>query len=329
MNKHSLRLKTVLAVVGATAAVMVSPPLASAAPVAAPPTDVIQSPPTNQLTQTQVEKYWTSDRLRSARPVIQDVKAAPAAPDDASPVLTPGGDQFGNAQVARPYATADFKSRVTGKIFFVNPRDGLNYVCSGSVINSSGKSVVATAAHCVFQGGPNQHVWSQNLIFVPAYDNNARPLGTWSAATFWIPTTYFNRGNDRFAHEDDVASVAIQPQGASRITDVVGGLGWVPNNTGVINGFVTHGYPLERYGGEDQLRCIGNGRDGGGFNGVTFLITNNCVAFGGWSGGPVINPGNQLLAVVSGSDRFTNTFYARAASNTWIPVLDAAQAAGF
>jgi hypothetical protein len=43
----------------------------------------------------------------------------------------------------------------------------------------------------------------------------------------------------------------------------------------------------------------------------------------------VINGSNQLLGVTSGSDRSTNSFYARTASNTWVPVLNAAQAAGF
>lgn len=325
MRIRASRLKTLLVSAGLVAgAALVSAPLASAAS----PDGVVQSPQVGQFTQGQLEKFWTPERLRSARPVAQDAPKAAAAPQVASPVLTPGGDQFGNAQAARPY-TSDFNTRVTGKVFFLNPRDGLTYVCSGSVINSTGKSVVATAAHCVFQGGAGQSVWSQNFIFIPSYDNNSRPLGTWSAATFWIPTTYFNHGNDGVTHEDDVATVAIAAQGASKITNVVGGLGWVPNNSGTINGFDTHGYPQELYGGQNQLRCIGNGRNAGGFNGDTYLFTNNCVAFGGWSGGPVINGSNQLLGVTSGSDRSTNSFYARTASNTWVPVLDAAQAAGF
>ncbi|MFJ1768092.1 trypsin-like serine peptidase [Amycolatopsis sp. NPDC088138] len=325
MRIRALRLKTLLASAVLTAGVaLVSAPLASAGS----PDGAVQSPQLGQFTQAQAEKFWTPERLRGARPVIQDAPKAAARPANASPVLTPGGDQFGNAQAARPY-TSDFNTRVTGKVFFLNPRDGLTYVCSGSVINSTGKSVVATAAHCVFQGGAGQSVWSQNFIFIPSYDNNSRPLGTWSAATFWIPTTYFNHGNDGFTHEDDVATVAIAAQGTSKITNVVGGLGWVSNNSGVINGWDTHGYPQELYGGQNQLRCIGNGRDAGGFNGDTYLFTNNCVAFGGWSGGPVINGSNQLLAVTSGSDRSTNSFYARAASNTWVPVLNAAQAAGF
>jgi V8-like Glu-specific endopeptidase len=326
MGIRALRLKTFLAVAGLVAggALVASAPIASAAT-----TDgVVQSPQVDRLTQGQTEKFWTPEKLRSARPVVQDVPKVAAQPQAANPVLTPGGDQFGNAQVARPY-TSDFKSRVTGKVFFVNPRDGLTYVCSGSVINSTGKSVVATAAHCVFQGGAGQSIWSSNFIFIPSYDNNSRPLGTWNAAQFWIPTTYFNHGNDGFTHEDDVATVAISAQGANKITNVVGGLGWVSNNSGTINGWDTHGYPQEMYGGQNQLHCIGNGRDAGGFNGDTYLFTNNCVAFGGHSGGPVINGSNQLLAVTSGSDRSTNSFYARAASNTWIPVLNAAQAAGF
>ncbi|HKN57074.1 MAG TPA: trypsin-like serine protease [Amycolatopsis sp.] len=324
MRTHALRLMTLAATGLVAGALLVSAPLASAAPAS----DAVQAPQISRLSQAQAEKFWTPERLRNARPVAQDAPKATATPRNASPVLTPGGDQFGNAQAARPY-TSDFNTRVTGKVFFLNPRDGLTYVCSGSVINSTGKSVVATAAHCVFQGTAGQSLWSQNFIFIPSYDNNARPLGTWNAATFWIPTTYFNHGNDGRTHEDDVATVAIAAQGASKITNVVGGLGWVPNNSGVINGFDTHGYPQELYGGQNQLRCIGNGRDAGGFNGDTYLFTNNCVAFGGWSGGPVINGTNQLLGVTSGSDRSTNSFYARTASNTWVPVLNAAQAAGF
>ena len=312
----------------AIAAALVSPSLASAAPVTSPVAGVTQSPEAGRLSPTEAKNYWTPERMRTAKPVVQDVKSAPVAPDNAAPILTPGGDAFGNAQVAHPY-TASFNSRVTGKIFFVSPKDGLSYVCSGSVINSSGKSVVSTAAHCVFQGAANQNLWSQNLIFIPAYDNGATPMGTWSAATFWIPTTYFNHGNDGVVHEDDVAAVAIQQLNGQRITNVAGGLGWVPNNSGAINGFVSHGYPQEFYGGQNQLWCLGNGGNAGGFNGDTYLFTNNCVIFGGWSGGPVINGSNQLVAVVSGGDRFTNSFYARTASNTWTPVLNAAQAAGF
>jgi V8-like Glu-specific endopeptidase len=315
-------------VVAMATAVLVAPPLASAAPVSPAATGVTQSPQVEQLSQTEVEKYWTPERRRDAKPVIQDVKDSPAAPQDANPILTPGGDRFGNAQVARPY-TGSFNSRVTGKIFFTDPRDGLGYVCSGAVMNSSGRSVVSTAAHCVFQGGPGQHIWSENLIFIPSYDNGDDPLGTWAAATYWIPTSYFNHGNDGVVHEDDIATVAIQQLNGQRITDVVGGLGWVPNNSGNINGFDSHGYPQEFYGGQNQLWCRGNGGNAGGLNGVTYLFTNNCVIFGGWSGGPTINASNQLLAVVSGGDRFTNTFYARAGTNTWTPVIDAAQAAGF
>jgi V8-like Glu-specific endopeptidase len=327
MIPNKMRTALTGAVVLAAAVALVAPPLASAAPTAPPVAGVTQSPQVKQLSPAEVEDFWTPERMRDAKPVVQDAVKAPVE-RDASPVLTPGGDQFGNAQVARPY-TASFNSRVTGKIFFVDPRDGGTYVCSGAVMNSSGRSVVSTAAHCVFQGGPNQHVWSQNLVFVPSYDNGDDPLRTWSAVTFWIPTSYFNHGNDGVVHEDDIASVAIQQLDGQRITDVVGGLGWVPNNSGVINGFLSHGYPQERYGGQNQLWCLGNGRDAGGLNGVTYLFSNNCVIFGGWSGGPVINGSNQLLAVVSGGDRFTNTFYARTGTNTWIPVLDAAQAAGF
>jgi len=328
MIPNKMRTTLTGAVVLAAAVVLVSSPAASATPVAPPVAGVTQSPPTHQLSQAEVKRYWTPERMRDAKPVIQDAVAGPVERRDASPVLTPGGDRFGNAEVARPY-TANFNSRVTGKIFFTDPRNGGGFVCSGSVMNSAGKSVVSTAAHCVFLGGPNEQVWSQNLIFIPSYDNGADPLRTWSAATYWIPTSYFNHGNDGVVHEDDVASVAIQQLDGQRITDVAGGLGWVPNDSGAINGFTSYGYPQEFYGGQNQLWCLGNGRDAGGFNGVTFLFTNNCVIFGGWSGGPVINGSNQLLAVVSGGDRSTNTFYARAANNTWVPVIQAAEAAGY
>jgi hypothetical protein len=86
LSKYSLRLRTLLVV---AAAMLVSPPLASAAPASA---DVTQAPQVGALTQAQAERYWTPEQMRKARPVAQDAKAAPIGTANASPVLTPGGD---------------------------------------------------------------------------------------------------------------------------------------------------------------------------------------------------------------------------------------------
>jgi V8-like Glu-specific endopeptidase len=73
---------------------------------------------------------------------------------------------------------------IHGKLFFT--LSGLNYVCSGTVIN---RSVVATAGHCVAAG--NGSTWASNWLFCPSYGQSGPMAGrgcwAWSSVVTSAP----------------------------------------------------------------------------------------------------------------------------------------------
>ena len=115
-----------------------------------------------------VVAYWSAERMRNAKP----------AERTRNPLAKPGGAKRPSggaaAEVPGPYTT--FPTSTNGKVFFTD--DGVNYVCSGTAIASTNKSVVWTAGHCVHDGPGSFHT---NWVFVPAYRDNVRPYGTWAA----------------------------------------------------------------------------------------------------------------------------------------------------
>ncbi|PSK61866.1 hypothetical protein B0E53_06238 [Micromonospora sp. MH33] len=250
--------------------------------------------------QRALTTYWSPERMKVAKPdtEIPSVKAAlakrdrvqgsaksitgpqgpsgsvaPAAPaatpkasastDDSSDVGTQA--YYPNYPVGHPVA------RTSGKVFFT--LNGLNYVCSGTIVNTEGKSSVWTAAHCLTGGG----VFASNWIFVPNYSNGVAPYGQWSAIQLWATTAFFNNNND-FAN--DVGSAVIGRVNGWRICDYLGGqgIGW---NFPIGQYVYAFGYPQAApFNG--QLLTAENGPtyDGGG--GTIYMVN---YMTGGSSGG--------------------------------------------
>lgn len=183
--------------------------------------------------------YWTADRMRAAKPEseIPSVKAAAAAAKATvlSSTVTSATSKAGRVPAAAPattpqatapsvqpmstnpnYAVGHPVARTSGKVFFSS--GGLNYVCSGTIVNSEGKSLVWTAGHCVSDGG----AWNTNWIFVPNYVNGSAPYGVWYSYQLWTTTAWFNNNND-FAN--DVGAVVMNRNSGYRIAEYLGGQG--------------------------------------------------------------------------------------------------------
>ncbi|MFB0633062.1 MULTISPECIES: trypsin-like serine peptidase [unclassified Streptomyces] len=166
-------------------------------------------------------------------------------------------------------------STLVGKVFYHNPTNGNDYVCSGSSVNSAAQNVVLTAGHCVYDGA-----WMTNWIFVPYYDHGARPYGTWYAANM----TTFNGWTQNHYREYDVAFVNVW-NNADTLGHTVGGEGlrtWGSIPQAVL-GVTALGYPAEApYDGQWQYYCLGS---------ATLDTSDNtlgmpCPLNGGSSGGP-------------------------------------------
>jgi hypothetical protein len=225
-----------------------------------------------------LEAYWTPERMRAAIPADRDpaVQASAAKfatterqaaqqgkklPTNDGPVRTAEGAaskvftaQAGGITAAYnpnlPYYTPT--AYTAGKVFFT--KGGLNYVCSGTIVNSEGKDTVWSAGHCVHggQGG----TWHTNWSFVPAYDDdlaNPRPYGTWYSAQLWTMTGWINSSD----FSQDFGVSIMQTRNGWHIVDYFGGQGLTVNRGKNVfeNSF---GYPAEwPYDGGNLMRCWG------------------------------------------------------------------------
>ncbi|MFL6115108.1 MAG: trypsin-like serine peptidase [Catenulispora sp.] len=204
--------------------------------------------------------YWTADRMKSALPdsELPSVKAmaaakpaaaaptqasgaptriaaadATATPKPANPANSAGGDAVTPNAYYPNYPVGSPPARTAGKVFFTS--FGLNYVCSGTIVNTEGKSTVWTAGHCVSDGG----AWNTNWIFVPNYANSSAPYGYWYSSALWTTTAWLNNNND---YANDVGASIMSRNNGSRITDYLGGQG-ITWNAGIGAYMYAFGYP--------------------------------------------------------------------------------------
>jgi hypothetical protein len=226
-----------------------------------------------------VESYWSTARMKAAHTVedsatyttavkqyakTQNTQAArdAAAKSANGPEVSVGarGGLLGTAKKSGLKAAAIFPglpyyaptARTSGKVFFTMA--GLNYQCSGTIVNSEGADTVWTAGHCVNPG--SKGAWAYNWQFVPAYNTalaNSRPYGTWTANQLWTTGGWYNSSD--FSADMGVAIMA--PQYGYHIVNYLGGQGLRVNagKNVVENAF---GYPAETpFTGGQLYRCLG------------------------------------------------------------------------
>ncbi len=162
----------------------------------------------------------------------------------------------------------------TGKVFFTLSSG--NYVCSGSAVSSANESTVLTAGHCVSDAG----TFATNWAFVPAYDDNVRPYGTWTASQ--LSTTSQWRSGEDFDY--DVGFAKMNTLNGATLTDTVGGQGIGFN---LARGQATHafGFPAARpYDGSELAYCAGTVVQDTSYGSQDQGLA--CNMTGGSSGGP-------------------------------------------
>ncbi|WP_157529581.1 serine protease [Nocardia sp. NRRL S-836] len=229
--------------------------------------------------------YWTPERMKAAIPA-----QAPATVQVSKPRQQ---GKAGSIDGVAPSVKSDVgqaqgigiqlnEAQTVGKVFFTDPASGLNYVCSGAVVNSGKKKLVSTAGHCVHGGAGGQ--WMQNWAFVPRYRDGARPYGTWAAYQLAARTAWTSSSSG----DEDMGMVIMQTLGGNSIANVVGGNGlrW---NWGYSVAVTILGYPAgPPFTGELQYFCQGTT-----WNGHAQQVRANCNMTGGSSGGPWLQEYND------------------------------------
>ncbi|HET8682645.1 MAG TPA: hypothetical protein VFM54_12355 [Micromonosporaceae bacterium] len=263
--------------------------------------------------QAALKRYWTPERMRAARPDSDlpamrtaaaaeraaqaptkpqgpPVQVAPGAPDaepTAEPTTVQPMSYYPGYPVGHPVA------RTYGKVFFTLL--GGNYVCSGTIVNTEGKSVVWTAGHCLT--GSQQ--WATNWTFVPNYGSGSAPYGHWYAYQLWTTTAWFYNNND-FAN--DVGAAVMYRNGGWRITDYLGGQG-IAWNYGTDHYMYAFGYPQGYpFDGCCLVADEGPTYDGGG--GTIYMVN---YMTGGSSGGAWLNWFDGSWGYINGHNDFKYT----------------------
>jgi hypothetical protein len=178
-----------------------------------------------RVTQTRqaVVDYWTAERMENAIPADRVRGNGPGRRKRAIP--------FESYEYPGPYTT--YPASTHGKVFFT--MGGSNFVCSGTALNSSNRSVVWTAGHCVNEG---PGAFATNWAFVPAYRDGSRPFGTWTARTLMTTSAWGNQGNISY----DLGAAVMSTSGGAALTDVVGGRG-IAFNYNRNQFYTAFGYP--------------------------------------------------------------------------------------
>ncbi|WP_129786982.1 trypsin-like serine peptidase [Promicromonospora panici] len=288
--------------------------VASVAPATAQPSEAVgnvavHAAATTRAAHDKVVEYWTPQRMRNAVPA--DVLVAGKDKSSAGGSVTAGQPTVVPQAKAKPTAAADFTGGyysgggdvrdTTGKVFFT--LSGTNYVCSGSAVSSGNKDVVLTAGHCLNEG---PGAYATNFAFVPAYDDGARPYGTFTARQLTTTTQWQNSGDFDY----DVAFAVMNTLNGAHLTDVVGGQA-IGFNQARGQYMYSFGYPAANpYDGSDIAWCHGTVvQDTFGGSADQGL---NCNMTGGSSGGPWFVNYNETTGL--GTLNSVNSFKYRAGS---------------
>jgi V8-like Glu-specific endopeptidase len=244
-----------------------------------------------------ITDYWTPERRAAATPAYTNVVSGAtgaSSPEDAAigPTKLIAEPMPPQQSEISPEAVVNFAS-AEGKVFFVDPVDGRNYVCSGGTVSSGKKRLVFTAGHCVHGGKGKQ--WMANWVFEPGFQNgNPGSRGLFASSQLWAKTGWMNNSDE---HYDYGIAITNNNAGGQHVVDAVGGNG-LQVNAGRI-AVTAIGYPDNISGGNIQRFCQATTE--------RRSLTNSdqkfkCDKKHGASGSPVLrdyNNSNQLGLIVS------------------------------
>ncbi|QKW19476.1 trypsin-like serine protease [Kitasatospora sp. NA04385] len=114
----------------------------------------------------------------------------------------------------RTAAPTPLDSRV-GAVFTHGP-DG-DHFCTASVVDSPGRNLIVTAAHCLVQ--PRIGRTRTDLVFAPGYRNGDTPSGVWPVDAVTVDPAWRRDGDP----DVDVAFATVRPQDGRQVQEVLGG----------------------------------------------------------------------------------------------------------
>jgi V8-like Glu-specific endopeptidase len=141
--------------------------------------------------------YWTRSRLLGALPQYGTGRVAP----------TPGAS-------AESYAEPAGSGLRVGALF-EHSASG-NHFCTASVVDSPGKDLLITAAHCIY--GATGSGYDSDIVFIPDYRDGQEPYGVWSVARLLVPPQWQQSSNPDY----DFGFAVLDPHAGTNIEQILG-----------------------------------------------------------------------------------------------------------
>jgi V8-like Glu-specific endopeptidase len=108
------------------------------------------------------------------------------------------------------------------------------HFCTASVVHSSTRNLVLTAAHCVYGSA-----YATNIAFVPRYHKGIRPYGTWPVQEIFV-TGSWQKSND--PNQDFAFLAVVPPAGTHKQIQQVTGALWLRTSLGYNHNIEAVGY---------------------------------------------------------------------------------------
>ncbi len=143
-----------------------------------------------------------------------------------------------------PTAEPAFFGKRVGALFSHDTKG--DHFCTASAVDSPGRNLIITAAHCVHAGRGRGYVG--NLVFVPGYRNGNAPYGVWKVKAQVVDPRWETSSDPDL----DVGFAILDPLNGKNIADVLGA-----NLLGVGQGYTNivrvTGYPTSS---DKPVTCI-------------------------------------------------------------------------
>ncbi|MEV5849601.1 trypsin-like peptidase domain-containing protein [Streptomyces sp. NPDC051985] len=186
-------------------------------------------------------------------------------------------------------ATAE--SARVGALFSADKAGNLsgNHFCTASVVHSSQRDLIVTAAHCVDSD-------DGSLVFVPGYRDGQAPYGVWKVGRRYLPDGWAH-GQDE---DSDVAFAVVDDLDGRRVESVTGANRFASGVATGATAVTVTGYPNSR---EVPISCTNRP--------VAHSATQqriDCPEFtGGTSGSPWVNGDHEVVGVLGGHEQGGST----------------------
>lgn len=235
-------IRATVAIVGACALVVTGVGSVSAAD----PSKPVFSTSSHKIAYRQQQRalrYWTTERMRNAKPMplpaadrrapligaAEASRKRPRYVEGTQPATRTPSAKFTPAD-AYPYpypytrfalSKALWKKypyRAIGKLF--GRMNGKNFSCTGASVTSPGRHLVWTAGHCVSDGAG---AFVDTLVFVPASRYAKRPYGMFPAKSVVTTMGWHDTGDSRY----DYAAISVgKNRNGKKLRGAVGTLGF-------------------------------------------------------------------------------------------------------